>query len=210
MRALAAHRPVFHSEADFQHALAWEVQRSLPRAAVRLERPVKVPDRIKPLHVDVWIEQEGEAIVIELKYKTRILQASERGELFLVQNHGAQDLGRYDFIKDIWRAETVVEHSTRVVGHAVMLTNDPSYWSPPRNSHTVDSEFRLHDGRELQGSLNWGAHAGEGTMRGREEPLGLSGSYLLRWKDYSQTRAEKHARFRYLHVEINGREEQPG
>ena len=91
-----------------------------------------------------------------------------------------------------------------------MLTNEPSYWSPPRNSHTVDSEFRLHDGRELQGSLNWGASAGEGTTRGREEPLRLSGSYLLRWEDYSQTGAEKHARFRYLHVEASGREGQPG
>ena len=90
-----------------------------------------------------------------------------------------------------------------------MLTNDPSYWSP-RNSHTVDSEFRLHEGRELQGSLNWGARAGEGTMRGREEPLRLSGSYLLRWEDYSQPGAGKHARFRYLHVEASGREGQPG
>jgi hypothetical protein len=84
LRALADHRPVFHSEADFQHTLAWEIHRSVPRAAVRLECPVKVPGRTKPLHVDVWIEQEGEAIVIELKYKTRTLQASERGELFLV------------------------------------------------------------------------------------------------------------------------------
>ena len=91
-----------------------------------------------------------------------------------------------------------------------MLTNAPSYWAPPRSSHTVDSEFRLHDGRELQGSLNWGASEGEGTTRGREEPLRLSGSYLLGWEDYSQTGAEKHARFRYLHVEASGREGQPG
>jgi hypothetical protein len=47
-------------------------------------------------------------------------------------------------------------------------------------------------------------------MRGREGSLRLSGFYPLRWEDYSQTGAEKHARFRYLHVEANGREEQSG
>lgn len=93
------------------------------------------------------------------------MRTSERGELFSVQNHGAQDLGRYNFIRDVWRAETIVEHSAKVAGHALMLTNDPSYWSPPRNSHTVDSEFRLHDGRELQGSLNWGSRGGGDDAR---------------------------------------------
>lgn len=124
-----------------------------------------------------------------------------------MQNHGAQDLGRYDSIKDVRRAEVIVEHSARVAGHAVMLTNDPSYWSPPRNVHTVDAEFRLHEGRELRGSPGWGARAGKGTTRGREEALTLSGSYRLRWEDYSEASAGKHARFRYLHVEANGREE---
>jgi len=27
LELLAQHRPVFHSDADFQHALAWELQR---------------------------------------------------------------------------------------------------------------------------------------------------------------------------------------
>ena len=100
-------------------------------------------------------------------------------------------------------AETIVEHSARVAGHAVLLTNDPSYWSPPRNDRTVDAEFRLHDGQELRGSLNWGKHAAEGTVRGREETLRLGGSYSLHWEDYSETDAEKYARFRYLHVRAN-------
>jgi len=84
-----------------------------------------------------------------------------------------------------------------------MLTNDPSYWSPPRNSPTVDAEFRLHEGRELQCSLNWGARVGEETARGREETLRLSGSCRLRWNDYSEAGAGKYARFCYLHVEAN-------
>lgn len=37
MSQLAGTRPIFHSEADFQHALAWEIQNQHPQAAVRLE-----------------------------------------------------------------------------------------------------------------------------------------------------------------------------
>jgi hypothetical protein len=40
LTALAKQRPIFHSEADFQHAIAWEIHKHLPRASVRLERPI--------------------------------------------------------------------------------------------------------------------------------------------------------------------------
>jgi hypothetical protein len=34
---LAISRPIFHSEADFQHALAWKLQGRFPTAKIRLE-----------------------------------------------------------------------------------------------------------------------------------------------------------------------------
>ena len=37
LAGLSAKRPVFHSEADFQHAFAWEVHLLDPRIEVRLE-----------------------------------------------------------------------------------------------------------------------------------------------------------------------------
>ncbi len=42
LNTLATQRRVFHSEADFQHALAWEIHRRLPHAAIRLEYPISV------------------------------------------------------------------------------------------------------------------------------------------------------------------------
>ncbi len=40
---LSAVRPIFHSEADFQHALAWTIQLQHPDATIRLEiRPERV------------------------------------------------------------------------------------------------------------------------------------------------------------------------
>ncbi len=201
LAALSEQRPVFHSEADFQHALAWEVHRRMPRASVLLERPVKLSGVDKPLHIDIWIECDGDILIIELKYKTRALLTLEGGERFALQNHSAQDLGRYDFIKDVWRVETVVASTARATGYAILLTNDPSYWVRSHNERTVDADFRLHEGRELGGALDWGAHASAGTKRGRENPLQLTGSYPLRWKNYSRASTEsKCAAFRYLVV----------
>jgi hypothetical protein len=51
LAALAKQRPLFHSEADFQHAIAWELHERLPRASVQLEHPVEVSHLNKLLHV---------------------------------------------------------------------------------------------------------------------------------------------------------------
>jgi hypothetical protein len=37
MSRLSQTRPIFHSDADFQHALAWQIHVENPNAAVRLE-----------------------------------------------------------------------------------------------------------------------------------------------------------------------------
>ena len=96
MSRLAASRPIFHSEADFQHALAWELHARLPDMAVRLELPVHVPGKI--LHLDLWLAGPTGSVAIELKYKTRGLALSAGGEPFSLKDQSAQDLGRYDFL----------------------------------------------------------------------------------------------------------------
>ena len=105
---LANQRPLFHSEADFQHAIAWEIHKRLPRASVRLERPVEVSHRNNRIYVDIWIEQDGHVLAIELKYKTRALQSHIGSEQYALRSQTAQDLGRYDLIKDVGRAENFV------------------------------------------------------------------------------------------------------
>ena len=44
MACLADTRKVFHSEADFQHALAWQIHRAMPEGQVRLEVDVLQAD----------------------------------------------------------------------------------------------------------------------------------------------------------------------
>ena len=72
MSRLSASRPVFHSEADFQHALAWESHQTWPQQLVRLEtRPAK------GIHLDVLLIDRlaGREVALELKYLTASWQA---------------------------------------------------------------------------------------------------------------------------------------
>ncbi len=217
MRSLAAARPIFHSEADFQFALAWRIRELAPSCKVRLEYRVHLKD--KPLYLDVWLPTLSTAI--ELKYKTRQLLAPINSELYSLKDQSAQDLSRYDFLDDVRRLERMVEAGRAKRGFAVILTNDGSYWSPPTTGHrTDDAAFRLHEGKEIRGPLKWSRADKLEAKRNRRRPISLSGSYTLRWHDYSDNTAaaaspfegfetdlySKCSRFRYLVVSVGDSE----
>jgi hypothetical protein len=197
---LAEQRPVFHSEADFQHALAWELHRQMPDVDVRLELPRVHAGKV--LHVDIWMTREDSILALELKYKTRKLSVEVRSETFNLLDQSAQDIGRYDFIKDIQRLEQLRLGAPSMVGYTVLLTNDSSYWAQPRDPYCVDAVFRIPEGRVISGTLRWDERASPGTMRGREEPLDISGAYTIQWKDYSQAWVTGYGQFRYTVVEV--------
>lgn len=198
---LSQQRPIFHSEADFQHALAWLIHLHQPDARIRLEyRPLPH----EPLYLDLWVQDDQHALAIELKYPTRRLSVEHAGEQFSLRNQAAQDLTRYDFVKDIRRLERIVLARPGVTGYAILLTNDSSYWTLSRRPGTVDAAFRLHDGAQLMGSLGWAAHAGVGTMVKREAPLELIGSYSASWRDYSAVNTLQSTElFRCLLVQVD-------
>ena len=137
---LASRRPVFHSEADFQHALAWEYQRADPGASIRLEKQLSTNG--SRVHLDMLVMGKDYELAIEVKYKTRLASVSHGHELYSLRNQSAQDIGRHDFIKDIRRLENYVRARPGAKGHAILLTNDKSYWSASSRSDTVDYQFR--------------------------------------------------------------------
>ena len=195
---LSSLRPIFNMEKDFQLALGWEIQKKIPDWSVRFE--YKPPNFKKRIFVDLWIKGD-QTSAIELKYKTRKLDVNVKGESFNLLDQSAQDIGRYDFLKDVERLENIVSTHNNVKGYAVILTNDSAYWKSP-TTETVDAEFRMHEGRILNGELAWGTEAGAGTMRKREKPIKLTGTYKLSWKDYSQVSSTSYGKFRYLFLEI--------
>lgn len=197
---LAERRPVFHSEADFQHALAWEMRLSNPDANIRLEKQVAAQG--SRVHLDLLIQSKLGDVAIELKYKTRSAKLIHADEEYLLRNQSAQDIGRHDFLKDIQRLEKYVETHANAESFAILLTNDRTYWMESKKNDSVDSEFRVHEGRILQGGATWGAKASAGTKHKREEPIKLQGKYGVQWSKYSSFGSGIAEEFRYVLVRV--------
>jgi hypothetical protein len=53
LKDLAQRRPIFHSEADFQHSLAWLIHEKLADAAIRLELPFELNKQ--SCHLDLLV-----------------------------------------------------------------------------------------------------------------------------------------------------------
>lgn len=198
---LAAVRPVFHSEADFQQAFAWEVRMQDPTVRVRLEtRPAP------GMRLDLLLTSEDgqQRSAVELKYLTRLWTGESAGERFELKDQGAQDIRAHDVVKDIVRVETFVAAMPGSNGAVICVGNDPSYWKAPTHGRSTNADaFRLHEGVVLHGTRAWGPLTGGGTRRGREEPLALVGTYRMTWSDYSALPGPRGV-FRTLVVEVAG------
>jgi hypothetical protein len=201
LEELSKDRPVFHSEADFQHALAWKIHEKYPDLNVRLERRVTLCR--KAMYFDIFTYKDNKIIAVEVKYKTKALNYNVGEEEFTLENQQAQDQGRYDFVKDISRLEKLQEKYRDSTGFAIFLTNDKSYWErPKRNGNAKDKSFRIHEGEILKGTLRWTTGTSEGTIKGREEPIKLRGKYTLNWRDYLDLKT-KNGLFKYLLIKVD-------
>jgi len=201
LRELSAERRIFHSEADFQHHLAWQIHLTEPRLQLRLE--VR-PDPALREQLDLLVRDPatGAATAIELKYLKAQWEGVVGGEAFTLVKQGAEDISRYDVVKDVARIERFVAANRGWNGYSVTLTNDKSYWRVPVGAvTTIDAAFRVHHGTVLAGERAWGGAAGEGTMRGRKDPLSLAGSHSIAWQDFSDVGGSRGA-FRILVIPV--------
>lgn len=202
LRGLASRRPVFHSEADFQHAFAWEAHQIDAALEVRLETNPEPGIRL-----DLLLSRPDllERTAVELKYLTASWVGEVAGEKFALKNQGAQDIRAYDVVKDISRLERLVAAGSVENGLLVAISNDPSYWRPVTHGRPTNAgAFRIYDGLDLKGSRVWGPNTGTGTMRGRESALDLLGSHHLRWREYSRLDNSSRGAFKALVVEVGG------
>ena len=104
------------------------------------------------LRIDVLVRKDEEYLPIELKYKTKrvakdILRFGEKiASIEVLKNQGAQDLGMYDFWKDVRRIELVRNRFAAVKnGVAVFVTNDSQYLNPSRETSN-NKEFNMNIG----------------------------------------------------------------
>jgi len=191
---LSRKRQVFYSEADFQFALAWEIQQFYPDAEIRLEYPATME---RKEYIDILVRYKGNIYPIELKYKTRKISLYINKEHYNLKNHGAGDFGSYDFVKDICRLENFLSSLDGCNhGFALWLTNDSYYWNPPRRDNTGAAEFRVYDGAIKSGTLTWG------NAMTNTHALVLNNEYVISWSDYSKFDVKSAGIFKYALINV--------
>ncbi|MBR5781699.1 MAG: hypothetical protein IKY27_06915 [Bacteroidales bacterium] len=181
---LVKKRPAFYSEADFQFSLAWELKTLLPSANIYLERYEPTFN----YHVDIWIEENGGFFPIELKYKTKKDDVLINGQKITLKKHGAVNLGSYDYLKDIRRIEDLSQLSGFKKGFAVMLTNEPIYYTQSKTSSSYDM-FKIYDGliKHKNVIMDWGLTKKQTPFQATEgrDPFALKNTYQMQWNRYN-------------------------
>ena len=204
---LAKIRGIFHSEADFQHSLGLLLSKKY-NFQVRLEIPFEIPhyykESDKKLKVELDIFMPKEKIGIELKYKTKEGTFERHGETFNLKQHGAQNLGRFDYFDDIRRLQLLKGENIINKGYAFFLTNDPLYWKPIIRKN-FSSNFSMQDERIIESNtkLGWTGNPCEGSVTKKRlypnNPIILDNKHQLKWHEFFNLRGVS---FKYLIVEI--------
>lgn len=201
LASLAERRPLFHSEADFQHELAWELRGGNPALQLRLERPMSQ----KSGYIDLLVlgEAQHHATGIELKLHKDSLSYATTNECFEYSGNAPLDGSRSEFWNDVSRLERWVHDNAMRAGFAVMLTNSPDLWDPAkvRDRPTNDHAFRMHEGSTVTGQLDY---IGSSIGKYGESKIVLTGQYACRWRPYSRVGPEPTKQFKYLVIEVPG------
>jgi hypothetical protein len=159
----------FTREQDIQIALAHMFETSSAFDRVFVEQ--LIPAGMIPnypwtddnnIYIDLVILKDGFYYPIEIKFKTKSqqipLSVLGNDELMTLGHHGAQNIGCYDFWKDVKRLELYEASFPQVVqGIMLFVTNDETYLQPPLNMNTGYAQFSIHEGKTAaqQETLNW-------------------------------------------------------
>lgn len=158
---LESNEELLFNERDFQMHLATWLRKSandyddvdVEYYVPKIELPNYVWD--SELRLDIVVKKDGEYCPVELKYKTKKVerQISRFDEMLddkvvVMKNQGAQDLGMYDFWKDVRRIELVRNRFAKVKGGlAIFVTNDALYTKasrPESNNYLLNMNEGKH------------------------------------------------------------------
>lgn len=204
MRNLYKHSRFFHSEADFQYALARQIHTDFPDCQIRVEyKPISSVN----MSVDIWVWIGDIQIAIEVKYPAakHIIKHQGLFETFHLDKGGPLYTARYGFLKDIQRLEQFAGRRD-TLRFAVLLTNQKDLWETPQSSRklTNDYQFRIHEDQATNGHRRW-AKKTSPKIKQSYPPLDIKGLYVMKWRNYSRFGdVTKNSQFRYLAVKVYG------
>lgn len=206
LNTLSQTRPIFHSEADFQHELAIALRDN--GYACRLEVPfvMRVNGEDTNLELDILVIEEGDKkTAIELKYVKKRYEGTHGNEHFDLANSWGTNLSRFDCFADLQRVSALVDAGEATKGFAIFLTNQESAWeNDVTQSENLGAQFSIHEGRQLVVGdvLNWTGKPYQGNVGTRRLPpycpIRINQNINFNWRDYHNN---ENTCFRYLLLE---------
>lgn len=140
---------------------------------------------INNIYIDIVLEKDNLFYPIEIKYKTeeQILPLSIFGQNINIKlkRQGANNIGCYDFWKDIKRLELLEQTFTNVKrGIVLFVTNDVKYLKLPSNKNVGYAQFSINQGREIANNscLKWN---GDLSIANKRPGFTLNNDYSINW-----------------------------
>jgi hypothetical protein len=210
LSALAARRPVFHSEADFQHELAMEISRA--GFDLRLEVPFsvnlnghRVTVELDLLLIDRLTKQRA---AVEVKYVKSAASIVHNGENFDLKHTWGTNLSRFDCLADFQRVGRLKAAGAVDFGFSIFLTNASEAWDRDAGKGRIMAgQFSIHDGRPLDAGavFDWDpVLPSRGSVSAKRlppyTPIIVPSAATCMWTEYSEFQ-QKNGRFRYLLLE---------
>lgn len=227
IQKLKNEREIFHSEDDLKFELALKIRDVNSDFKIRLERPndIKmemVNGKIEQVRapIDIIVINGDKTIPIELKYKTKKLKCNNddickvNGEVYDLKKHGATNIGRYSFRKDIYRIEQYLSNNENNsnYGFVFILTNENKYFDDNvAIKNTLDRNFSCHEGYEIEKEYKGWNYSKidkskdpenkHWTTKGQTSyKLELKNSYIFNWHIYSEIKKNT---FKYCVIKVN-------
>jgi len=205
LNTLSKVRPVFHSEADFQHELAHKL--AIKGFNCRLEKPYSIMVNCEEIRaeLDILVVENGQnETAIELKYVKKRYAGIHSDEHFDLAESWSANLSRFDCFADFQRVSALVNAGKATKGFCIFLTNKENAWNHDVTaSGNLGSQFSIHEGRVLVAGeiLNWIGNPHEGNVGTKRLPpycpIEINQNVKLKWIDYSNSGTC----FRYLLLE---------
>lgn len=98
-------------------------------------------------------------------------------------------------MRDIERLERVVGTGSGMTAFAILLTNDLLYWDQPKRDDVTSEAFRIHQGKVVNGTLDWAPRTAEST-KAEWERITIQNRYVAHWNDYSLCNGGSYGEFR--------------
>ncbi len=194
---------LFFNERDLQMHLALyllkssnnyddvEVEYYVPVFNNRKDKILKEYDWNSEIRLDIIVMKNNEFLPVEIKYKTRNIQNSyglsrfnkEIPDVDILKNQSAQNLGCYDFWKDVRRIEVIKnEYGKSVIGGiAIFLTNDSAYWNENIKKGSAYYNFRL-SANNTDTNKKWTKNVAETVIK-KYPDFTLEQAYNSEWID---------------------------